>query len=254
MTVCPNAAIHVHGRDISDGDLLPLPEKHQCADYDALRSLLLVRRSVRHFTKSDIEPELVQRILDAASTAPMGLPPSDVKVLVFHGREKVRGFRNDLFAALKSWKWMSTWWGSVIIRPFYGKTTCDVMRGFVRQITEAFETKDKDGVDAFFYDAPLALYFHASSLADPADPVVAATYAMLAAQSLGLGTTMLGTPGVIMKQTRRLKRKYGIDREVDAGLVLIVGRPAVQYHRALRRRFSEIRWWNADESVKTSPS
>ena len=52
--------------------------------------------------------------------------------------------------------------------------------------------QDRQGVDWFFYDAPLALYFYASPYADPADPLIPATYAMLAGESLGLGTCMLG--------------------------------------------------------------
>jgi hypothetical protein len=98
-------------------------------------------------------------------------------------------------------------------------------------------------------DAPAALYFHASALADPADPIVAATHAMIAAQSLGLGTTMLGIPGIVIKETPRLKRKYGVDPEAGAGLALILGYPAVHYHRALRRRFGEIRWYDGDQNV-----
>jgi nitroreductase len=240
----------VTGRDISDADLLTLPGRENCANYDSLRSLLLTRRSIRRFTRQDVEPELVKRILDAASTAPMGLPPSDVRVLVFQGRERVKAFRDDLFLVLRSWKWMSTWWGNALIRPFYGKTTCEFMRGFVRPVIDAIEAGDRDGIDWFLYDAPLAIYFHASALAEAADPVVAATYAMVAAQSLGLGTTLLGLPCAVMRQAPQLKRKYGIDREADAGLVLVVGYPAVHYRRALRRRFGEIRWWNGEESAK----
>ncbi|MGC4118619.1 MAG: nitroreductase family protein [Myxococcales bacterium] len=243
VAVCPSGAIQVRGRDLGPDDVLPMPAKQDCADYGQLKNLLLTRRSVRDFAAREVEREVVDRIVEAAATAPMGLPPSDVKVLVFDGREKVKAFRDDLFAKLKTWKWMYTGWGSLLMRPFVGKATVEVLTGFMKDVTAAYEQKDAEGVDWFFYGAPLALYFHASAYADPADPVVAATYAMVAAQSLGLGSTMLGIPGVVMKQSKDLKKKYGVDPAAEAGLVVIFGYPALRYHQALRRRFGEVRRW-----------
>lgn len=77
------------------------------------------------------EPEIVTRIIEAASSAPMGVPPSDVRVLVFDGFDRVRRFRDDLLVKLKTWKWMSTWWGQILMRPFVSRITLDEMRGFV---------------------------------------------------------------------------------------------------------------------------
>lgn len=249
VAVCPKGAIRVSGRDMAAEDVLPLPPAEGCASFDALRSLLLTRRSVRDFVRREVEPEAVSRILEAASSAPMGLPPSDVRALVFQGRKEVRAFRDDLLAELVSWRWMSTWWGSALMRPMIGKATAEVMRGFVKDVTDTWVEKDREGVDWFFYDAPLAIYFHASPYADPADPVVVATYAMIAGHSLGLGSTMLGMPGIIMKSSKRLKRRYGVDLEAEAGLTVIFGHPAVRYHRALRRRLGEVRYWEAERAA-----
>jgi hypothetical protein len=72
---------------------------------------------------------MVTRIIEAASSAPMGIPPSDVRVL--DGFDRVRGFRDDLLVKLKTWKWMSTRRGQILMRPFVSRITLDVMRGFV---------------------------------------------------------------------------------------------------------------------------
>lgn len=249
VAVCAPGAIRVTGRDLGPDDIGPWPPAGASADYAGLRALLSTRRSVRDFSSREVERELVDRILEAASSAPMGLPPSDVRILVFHGRDQVRSFRDDLYAKLQSWRWLHSWWASVLMRPFVSRTTRDVMQGFMKQVLEGYEEKDREGVDWFFYGAPLAIYFHASAYADPADPIVAATYAMVAGHSLGLGSTMLGIPGMVMKHSRDLKKRYGIDPEAEAGLVVIFGHPAVRYHRTLRRRFGEVRYWEARRPV-----
>ncbi len=50
----------------------------------------------------------------------------------------------------------------------------------------------KHGINYVTYDAPATIYFYGSPYCDYADPIIAATYAMLAAESLGLGTCMIG--------------------------------------------------------------
>lgn len=241
VAVCPRGAISVEGRDLCSDDVLPLPPRDSVASFDALRALLATRRSVRDFRDGDVAPELVERVLEAASAAPMGLPPSDVRVIVFQGRSEVAELAKVLLAKLKTWKWMGSSWGAALLRPIYGKSLTDTLRDFVLPVTETYEEKAHEGVDWFFYGAPLALYFHASAKADPADAVVAATYAMIAAHALGLGGTMLGLPGIIFKQSKDLKRDYGIDPDAEAGMMLILGHPKHAYRRILRRRFAEVR-------------
>jgi nitroreductase len=46
-----------------------------------------VRRSVREYKPDPVSREMIEQILNAASTAPMGIPPSEVHVPVFATRE-----------------------------------------------------------------------------------------------------------------------------------------------------------------------
>ena len=79
--VCPQKCIVIEGREISAKDIIDLPPREQRADYEQLQALLLGRRSIRDFKNQEVEAEVIQKILDAVSTAPMGLPPSEVQVL-----------------------------------------------------------------------------------------------------------------------------------------------------------------------------
>lgn len=57
------------------------------------------------------------------------------------------------------------------------------------------------------------MYFYGSPYTDPADPIVAATYSMIAAETLGLGTCMLGGVHPFIQKGRKAKefrKKQGI--------------------------------------------
>lgn len=108
--VCPHMCIVVEGREMSAQDLIALPPREQRADYEQLLALLLGRRSIRDFKDQEVEGEVVQKILDAVCTAPMGLPPSEVEVLVLQGFDRVREFAVDMVKVFKSSKWLFSPW------------------------------------------------------------------------------------------------------------------------------------------------
>jgi ferredoxin/nitroreductase len=239
MAVCPNGSITVTGRKMSPDMRLPLPAPADCATPDQLESLLLRRRSVRVFSEKAVERSVVDKILGIASTAPMGIPPSDVGVIVFNGRDKVAGIRDDLIDYFAS---LSKYFNRgllILMRPFMRKPSYEMMRDFIAPLLKEYRKARERGSDVLFYDCQLLLIFHCSPYADPADPVIAATYAMVAAESLGLGTCMNGMVPV-MGYSKKLKKKYGIPKENKVSLGIMMGYPAVRYQRALRRELASV--------------
>ncbi len=241
LAVCPRDCIEVKGRDLLPGDIVDLPPREGRASYDALYALLLARRSVRSFQEREVEPELVDRVLNSATTAPMGIPPTEVGVLVLAGKDRVREFRGDLLAELARIGWLLRPPAIWLMRPFMSWEDYEGMRGFVGPAVQAYIEKDREGVDWFFYDAPLALFFYASPFADPADAVIAGTYAMLAGEALGLGSCILGFPGYILQYSGKLRRKYGLPPRIRPGMAIAFGYSAMRYRRAIRRRFAAVR-------------
>ncbi len=87
------------------------------------------------------------------------------------------------------------------------------------------------------YDAPLAMYFY-GVFTDPADPYITATYAMLAAESLGLGSCMIGSINPFLRYGgKSLKSKYNINPKVREGIFVIFGYPKYSYNKAIKRTF-----------------
>ncbi len=241
VAVCPEDCIEVEGRTIVMDDIVPLPEAGKAADYEQLHSLLFKRRSIRDFKDKDIEQEKIDQILKTAASAPMGIPPSDVEVVIFRGRERVRAFSKDFIQYLESIKWMFSKWIIPFWRPFISREDYEMNKSFLNPLIDFLIERNKKGEDWLLYNAPLAMYFYGSPYADPADPYIPATYAMLTAESLGLGTCMIGSIHPFLRRgSSYLKTKYKINYKNKNGIFLIIGYPKVKYHKAIKRTFAKI--------------
>jgi nitroreductase len=241
MAICPTGAIKISGRELSDEDLFTLPEHKDAADFNQVFKLFQRRRSIREFTPRDVPLEIIEKIVEAARTVPMGLPPSDVNLLILQNRKAVRNFSYDFCEHLKGIRWIVSNWFLGMMRPFLGKTNHELFRDFVRPMFEVYISNMEKGVDLVTYDAPLAMYFYGSPYSDPADPIVAATAAMYAGEALGLGTCMLGGVHPLIqngKKAMQFRKKYNIKYKSREGLIVIFGYPDVKYRKGIRRSFA----------------
>ena len=243
MAICPEEAIEISGRELSTEDLFEIPERKSVANYDQLLSLLQHRRSIREFKDKNVEDELIEKILTAARTAPMGLPPSDVNILIFKGKDKTRRFARDFSEYLKGMKFIISPLFLAIMYPFWSKENNEFFKMVVSPMFKAYTEEMDKGNNYINYDAPLAIYFYSSPYTDPADPIIAATYAMVAAETLGLGTCMLGAVHPFIQNGRRAKKfrnAQGIKFKSKEGLFVIFGHPAVKYKKGINRTFASV--------------
>lgn len=246
MAICPHGAIVVNGRCLSETDLTQLPGRDDATGYRPFVNLLARRRSIREFKDKPVEGALIEKVLEAVRTAPMGLPPSDVHVLVFDSPAKVRKFAEDFCTHLEKMKWLVSGWFLAMMRPFWGRANDALFKDFVRPLIYTYTGAMDRGENLVTYDAPAALYFYGSPYCDPADPIVAATYAMLTAESLGLGTCMLGGVHPLIQNgraARRFREQQGIRYASREGLMVIMGYPKVMYQRGILRTLAAIDWY-----------
>lgn len=244
MAICPTGAIEIKGRTLSSEDLFELPERDSLPSYDSFFDLLRNRRSIREFEDIPVEKQLIDKVLEAARTAPMGLPPSDVNVLVLDSKQSVREFTEDFCTYLESIKWFFSKWFITLMRPIIGRTNTELMQSFARPLVQKYKESMEKGQNLVTYDAPVAIYFYGSPFCDPADPVVAATYAMIAAESLTLGTCMLGAIHPLIqsgKTAAKFRKRHGIQHKSREGLFVIMGYPRVSYKKGIRRTFASVK-------------
>lgn len=240
VAVCPTEAIRIRGRDLLPEDVLPIPARDERTGYGQLQGLLLSRRSTRHFTNEEVDPQLVEKILAAAATAPVGLPPSDVGVLVFSNHQAVRRVRDFLLKEMRPWKYIFSPLMISLMRPFISKENAQLFGDFIAPAVEMMQRKAVEGEDWFLYNAPLALFFYGSAYSDPADSYLAAALAMLAGETLGLGTCVLGFPGSAFKNSAKARKEYHLPQKIQPGLMVIFGHPKYSNGHAIRRRFASV--------------
>jgi ferredoxin len=240
LAVCPSGAVSVNGRRLKPGDTFPLAPKKDRATPEALANLLLARRSVRNFKDQAVDKTLIEKLLAITVSCPMGVPPSDVGVIVVYGKERVQKLAGDIIKEFAKWHRIF----NPVLLPLTGlfMKKCDVemMRDFVLPATRFMIDARKEGTDDLFYHASTVLLFHASPYSELADGHIACTYAMLAAESLGLGTCMIGTVSPAMTHNKALKTEWGIPVENKVATTLILGQPAFQYTHSIRRTFASV--------------
>lgn len=243
VAICPENCISVEGRGMrpDDGIDFTRPDGVK-AGFQDLSALFEARRSIREYSSRPVDREVVEQMLQAASMAPMGIPPSDVGVVVFRGQAQVAALSREAISTYRGLRRIFKPWALFLMRPFLKRNTYQTWRHFILPLAgELIEAAD-NGRDAFAYNAPLALLFHSGPYADAVDGAIAATYAMLAAEALGLGTCLLGVTAAL-NQNAQFRQKCGIPKGNTIGLGLIAGYPAHKYRRALRRRLGSVVWY-----------
>ena len=240
MMICPNNCIRVTGRGLSPDDLRPMPAQDTRATADRLAALMQTRRSIRRFTNQEVPKATLDQIVGMAATAPMGIPPWDVGCVIVCGHAAVRSLSDAIIKGYSKLFTFLTPWTLALMRPFLRRATYDQFKHFILPLGQTYLRYHHQGRDVLFYDAPAVLLFHHSPYTEAADAVIACTYAMLAAESLGLGTTVIGAAAPVLQQKRPLCRSLGIPDGNKPSIALILGYPASTFLRTLRRSFSAV--------------
>lgn len=235
VAVCPNDALHMP--TIPDDRFEGLPDAPFA--YDELLNFLKRRRSVRVFKVRPVERELLDKIVAAAATAPMGLPPHSTEVVVIDRKDEldlllmelvqgyafmVRGFANPI--------------GRLLVRLMAGAESYRMLKDHIIDIvTYANQAYYVDGSDRYTHNAPAVLLFHGSrrALSYVENGHLVCHHAMLAAAALGLGATIIGLIPPIVDRSKHLRARYGIPDGNQVLSALVVGYPKYGYRKAIRR-------------------
>ncbi|WP_029916200.1 nitroreductase family protein [Pelobacter seleniigenes] len=216
LAVCPTAALSIFGHQPVTGR--PLAETWPAPQQ--LEALIKGRRSVRQYRDENLEPALLEQLLEVAWHAPTGVNRQSLQFHVIDDKDALAVFRNEVYAEL----------GKVLAA------------GQLPERLAHFGTIarrwQEDGSDILFRGAPhlLAVSSGPDSICPEADGFIALSYFELYAQSQGVGAVWDGMMKWLLEAIAPgLQQRLGIPADHKLGYVMVFGKPAVQYQRPIQR-------------------
>jgi nitroreductase/NAD-dependent dihydropyrimidine dehydrogenase PreA subunit len=212
LTICPTGAVSILGLDPANS--LPLT----CNIPDAAQMELLIkgRRAVRQYKPENLEPAVMQRLLDVACYSPSGMNARQVRFTVVDDREKLAKLRDDLMTGL-----------GCIIRENKLPEGMEFFANF-------YNAWKNQGIDTLFRGAPHFLVVSApQNIVTPVqDCLIAMATFELFAQTLGVGTVWDGlAKWAINDLMPEFRKRLAIPDDHVIGYAMAFGKPAVQYAR-----------------------
>lgn len=235
VAVCPTESLRMPKLDEEDFKHL----ERMPFGYDEFFDFLKLRRSVRVFKDRLVERDVVDKILQAAATAPMGFPPHTTEVVVVDDREELDSLLEELVKEYDSMvKAFSNPIGRGIVRLSAGAKDYGVLKNHIVETARfANELYHRDGTDRYMYRAPMLMMFHGNrrGISYEENAHLVCHHAMLAAVSLDLGTTIIGLIPPVVDRSKLLRERYGIPKENRVVNSLILGYPKYRYRQGIRR-------------------
>ncbi|MBQ7733903.1 MAG: nitroreductase family protein [Synergistaceae bacterium] len=203
MAVCPVGALSFGGRD---------PGKSEPIGYgssDDLLRLIQSRRSIRFYKSQDIPQETLSKLADMLAFTPKGGNVNALYFSIVSTRDKMQAVSELTYKKLPE-----------INSP----------------MAKFFVEEHANGNDFVFRNAPAMIAVSvdralAVAGCEDADPIIALSYLDLYAQSLGVGTLWSDATLTAMKDIPEALAMLGIPEGYSLNYVLLMGLPAVKYHR-----------------------
>jgi len=240
VAVCPTESLQMP--QLETADFRRLGKKP--FGYDEFSEFLRLRRSVRVFKDRPVERDVIEKVLEAAATAPMGFPPHTTEVLVIDNPEERNFLLTELVKQYDSMiKAFSSPVGRFMVRLSAGSENYNVLENHVVETARsANQLYHRNGTDRYMYGAPVLMVFHANrwGISYEENAHLVCHHAMLAAVSLGLGTTIIGLIPPIVDRSKTLRERYGIPRENRVLTSLILGHPKYRYRQGIRRNLAGV--------------
>jgi ferredoxin len=243
MAVCPTKSIAVEGLSY-DSDFFDLPPamSYESLFYDMIHT----RRAVRNFRDTPVPGELLEKIVDAISFAPMGFPPFKVEIIVVQDTGVIKKSLPHMIELYDSLlKVFRNPFVRFMIRREVGPQRFRVMEHHLIPLLGTRMPELKQGTeDTITRNAPAMILFCGDRKGEEIreDAFVAATYGMLAAHALGLGGSIMSIIPPAIERSAELRKLFRVPDGSEILTSLILGYPKYKYARGIKRRVKSVQW------------
>ncbi len=217
VAICSEGSVSILGYGPQDG--IPLSSE-KIPQPKQLETLVKGRRSVRNYQDKNVDPAVIDKLIEVAGHAPSGHNDRELLYTLVDEKGVIFDLREEAIEGLE--------------KLIEAKKLPEGMEMFV-DIVEAWKTA---GTDILFRGAPHLLVVSAleESAAPLQDCIIAMTTFELYAQSYGVGTIWNGLATLVITElVPSLKKRLGIPEDHRIGYVMGFGLPAIRYERTVNR-------------------
>jgi len=241
MAVCPTRSIQVPGLSY-DKDFYDLPQGEPGTQ--GFFDLIASRRAIRLYRKKPVPRDVLERIVQAVSLAPMGFPPHKCEVTVVETREAIeRGLPHMVSFYEDLERWMTQRISRFFMKRRMSEETFSTLENHVvPEIRLLLPAMKREEIDLIARGAPALFLFHAGRRSEnhSEDALIALTYAFLAAHALGLGATPISLIPPAVERVPALRELFRIPDGNEIVASMIAGYPRVRFKRGIRRELAGV--------------
>ncbi|RJR43237.1 MAG: 4Fe-4S dicluster domain-containing protein [Desulfobacteraceae bacterium] len=240
--LCPSGAIHV---DSFSGRFFE-PVKKPDITEGQLLALLKQRRSIRRYKDEPVPRNVLNRIIEAAHSAPTGTGSQSTGVLVIDNPGTLKSLSAHFYSLYRRLeKALANPVARFIIQKKKGKKILNILRNFVMPGMHWYiKWHDAGRSDEILRDCPVLILFYSPDSEPMGEDncTVAAYHAILMAEVLGVGTCFNHLIPPACNEDPEVKQILNLPQDCDVYVGLTAGYPKYSFKRIVPRRLAEVRY------------
>jgi nitroreductase/NAD-dependent dihydropyrimidine dehydrogenase PreA subunit len=243
VAICPTNAITLIDQNL--GGFQETPKRDQLPTQESLLALLRSRRSIRRYKDQKIDDDTFSVIMQAGRYAPSSNNVQSLNYIVIREKTSIHDLRFLTAKALHDYGEKIE--AEIIFNkenniPLSPKTA--VRKHYIRFFREV-QSLISSGQDRILWNAPAVVISHIDPLTTPfpyMDAGVAISQMILMAETLGLGTCLIGLLAYALEESSDMRKFLDIPEGNLVPISFVLGYPAVKYRKLVGRKIPKITW------------
>ncbi len=246
---CPQAAIKTRFPGFAPCRLTTVTDPANLtvapAGIEELVTLMQTRRSCRLYSDREISREILSDLVNIAITAPSGTNSQQWTFSIIDKRSRVVTFGSEIAGYYRKLNRLANrqWLRQTL--KLCGKPELDhYYREYYESINEGLDLWYGKNEDRLFHGAPALIFIGARPGAScpQEDALLATQNILLAAESMNLGTCLIGFAVEALRRDKKIQKTLNISASEKIYSVIALGYPALTFQRPAKRRKITINW------------
>jgi nitroreductase/NAD-dependent dihydropyrimidine dehydrogenase PreA subunit len=245
---CPQAAIKTRFPAFAPCRLTTITDPTKItapAKLEELFALMCARRSCRLYSNREVSREILSDLVNIAITAPSGTNSQKWTFSIIDKRSRVIAFGTEIAAYYKKLNRLANRkWLRRILKLCGKPELNNYYREYYDSISEGLDLWYEKNEDRLFHGAPALIFIGAGPGAScpQEDALLATQNILLAAESMNLGTCLIGFAVEALHRDAKIQKTLNIPASEKIYSVIALGYPTLTFKRPAQRRKITINW------------